>query len=343
MVRNDEQFGGRTEARLRVREQARVHVAVRAHERRGGDAFVQFARQGAGGGIRREVAVGVENGRLLGSISRTGKGACQVAGGDMMIGVQPVERFTERADYYAKYRPGYPDAVVEAIARETALPRGALVADIGSGTGISAELFLRHGYRVAGVEPNAAMRAAAEQALARNPEFRSVDGRAEATALADGTVDLIVAATAFHWFDPEGTRREWLRILKPDGWVALLWNRRRDHGDFMEAYEALLRAHAPGYAEPWDEQRQRSRLSAVEFLPGALTLRFDNAQDLDLESLRGRALSSSYAPLPGSAAYPEFARALAALFAVHQRDGRIRFVYDTELYLGRPAATASRP
>lgn len=261
----------------------------------------------------------------------------------MMIGVQPVERFTDRADYYAKYRPGYPDAVVEAIARETALPRGALVADLGSGTGISAELFLRHGYRVAGVEPNAAMRAAAERALARHPEFRSVDGRAEATTLADGSVDLIVAATAFHWFDPEGARREWLRTLKPEGWVALLWNRRRDHGDFMGPYEALLRAHAPSYAEQWGEHRQRSRLSAAEFLPGALTLRFDNAQDLDLESLRGRALSSSYAPLPGSAAYPGFADALGELFAAQQRDGRIRFVYETELYLGRPAATASRP
>ncbi len=260
-----------------------------------------------------------------------------------MIGVQPVERFTDRADYYARYRPGYPDAVVEAIARETALPQDALVADIGSGTGISAELFLRHGYRVAGVEPNAAMRAAAEQALARHPEFRSVDGRAEATGLPDSAIDLIAAATAFHWFDPEGARREWLRILKPDGWIALLWNRRRDHGDFMGPYEALLRAHAPGYAEQWSGHRQRSRLSAAEFLPGARTLRFDNAQDLDLESLRGRALSSSYAPLPGSAAYPEFARALETLFAAHQREGRIRFVYETELYLGRPAVTASRP
>ena len=260
-----------------------------------------------------------------------------------MIGVQPVDRFTDRADYYAKYRPSYPDAVVEAIARETAVSRGALVADIGSGTGISAELFLRHGYRVAGVEPNKAMRAAAEQALARHPEFRSVDGRAEATALADGSVDLIVAATAFHWFDPEGARREWLRILKPRGWVALLWNRRRDRGEFMGPYEALLRAHGPGYAEQWGEHRQRSQLAVTEFLPGARTLRFDNAQDLDLESLRGRALSSSYAPLPGSAAYSGFASALETLFAAHQREGRIRFVYETELYLGRPAATASRP
>src|SRR5687768_16300575 len=150
-------------------------------------------------------------------------------------------RFSSRAEAYAKYRPCYPAGVVETLKSECGLTTDSVVADVGSGTGILTELLLKNGNRVFGIEPNEAMRVFAEEALKDYPQFESVDGSAEATALPDDTMDIVVAAQAFHWFDREKTKREFTRILKPNGWVALIWNERRlDTTPFLRAYENLL-------------------------------------------------------------------------------------------------------
>src|SRR5262249_32515602 len=110
-----------------------------------------------------------------------------------------------------------------------------------------AEIFLRHGHTVFGVEPNAEMRRAAEQHLHSFPAFRSIDGRAEQTTLSAASVDLVAAAQAFHWFEPHLARGEFLRILRPPGWVALIWNDRRTESPFEQAYEQLLRQFGTDY------------------------------------------------------------------------------------------------
>src|ERR1700744_1650569 len=149
------------------------------------------------------------------------------------------QRFTDRVADYVKYRPSYPRDVVSFLHETCGVAPDAQVADIGAGTGISARLFLDAGHPVIAVEPNLAMREAANAWLAPYENFRSVAGTAEATTLEDASVDLVIAAQAFHWFDPVATRREFARILRPQGHVALFWNSRLlDRSPFLAGYEA---------------------------------------------------------------------------------------------------------
>jgi SAM-dependent methyltransferase len=185
------------------------------------------------------------------------------------------------------------------------------------------------------VEPNEAMRREAERALAGRDGFASVAGSAEETGLESGSIALVTAAQAFHWFDFEATGRELRRILEPGGWVAVIWNDRRREGAFLEAYEAFLLAWATDYRKVRESYAVADRLGEL-FAPDALERAvFANHQDLDPEALRARLLSSSYLPGPE---HPKSAAMLAAserLFAEHERHGLVRIEYDCTLYLGR--------
>src|ERR1035441_3429176 len=141
-------------------------------------------------------------------------------------GPDTAERFSERGEDYVRCRPGSPRELVETLRRDCGLTADASIADVGCGPGNLAVLFLENGNTVFGVEPNAAMREAGRKALERFPRFRPCDGRAEATGLPPAGVDFVTAGQAFHWFDPEAARAEFERILKPAGWVALVWNER---------------------------------------------------------------------------------------------------------------------
>src|SRR5580704_13583825 len=135
-------------------------------------------------------------------------------------------RFSDRVENYIRYRPGYPSEVVDCLKQECGLSTSDVVADMASGTGIWTRILLENGNPVFGVEPNAEMRQAGERLLAAFPKFTSVTGSAEATTLADASMDFVTAAQAAHWFDRAGARREFVRILKPGGWLVLLWNER---------------------------------------------------------------------------------------------------------------------
>lgn len=141
--------------------------------------------------------------------------------------MDPKQRFSSRVENYEKYRPSYPAAVIDTLRGECGLSSRSTIADIGSGTGLFSRLFLDFGCRVFGVEPNPDMRAAGERVLSAYPRFTSLDGSAEATGLAVGSVDFAAAGQAFHWFDPPRARDEFARILRPGGWVVLAWNERR--------------------------------------------------------------------------------------------------------------------
>src|SRR5213595_654680 len=130
----------------------------------------------------------------------------------------PTKRFSNRVENYIKYRPGYPDAVIDLLTEECRLTQQSIIADIGSGTGILSELFLKNGNSVFAIEPNAAMRRTAEDLLRKHPKFTSIDAAAEATTLDIASVDFVTAAQAFHWFDRKNARKEFARILKPEGW-----------------------------------------------------------------------------------------------------------------------------
>ncbi len=246
----------------------------------------------------------------------------------------PTRRFSDRVNDYVRYRPGYPAGVLDALRAGVGLTPAAVIADIGAGTGISTELLLRNGNPVFAVEPNAEMRAAAEQLLGGRPGFHSVAGTAEATTLPAASVDGIVAAQAFHWFDVAKARAEFRRILRPGGWVALLWNTRRKDTPFARAYEAVLTTYGTDYALVNHERIDEAALAGF-FAPGFERRSLPNAQVFNFESLRGRLLSSSYAPAAGHPQHAPMLVALERIFRGHQQGGNVRMEYLTQVYFGR--------
>lgn len=247
--------------------------------------------------------------------------------------LDPTRRFSNRVNYYIRYRPHYPAAILDFLKAELSLSPQAVFADIGSGTGILAEMFLRNGNPVFGVEPNPEMRAAAEALLNAYPQFYSVNGRAEATTLAESSIDMITAGQAFHWFQVDQARQEFRRILKPAGQVVLVWNSRKpDASPFMQAYEQLLRDYAGEYEEVTCHNVDEAVLA--DFFGSYARRDFPNYQEFDHEGLTGRLLSSSYAPLPGHPHHEPMLAELRRIFEVYQSAGRVRFEYETEVYYG---------
>lgn len=248
----------------------------------------------------------------------------------------PTGRFTARAGDYAKWRPGYPAEAVSFLCERLGWRKGDVVADLGSGTGIMTELLLDAGLWVAAVEPNAEMRRIAEEALGERDGFTSVAGSAEATTLADTSMDGAVAAQAFHWFDPVTTRVELRRVLKSPARVGVVWNvRQTDSTPFLRAYEAFLHEWGTDYAEV--QARQEHPEAALDaFFDGTCleSATFTNAQHFGYEGLEGRLLSSSYVPKAGDATFEPMLVALKRLFAEYEVSGEVAFRYDVRAYAG---------
>ena len=247
----------------------------------------------------------------------------------------PTERFSARAGHYAKSRPGYPTALLDFLVEEFALGPGSVIADVGSGTGILSRLLLERRLTVFAVEPNREMRQEAEISVRDSPNrenFHSVNGTAEATTLADASVDVVMAAQAFHWFDPDKAPGEFRRIARADGSVALIWNARRtDASAFMEEYERIVHEFGSEFARSGRELVPFDRLKHI-FGPALKLRTFENFQELDWEGLRGRILSASYMPTEGAAGFAPMMEALRGSFDRHQRDGRVRLEYATQVY-----------
>ncbi|MGI9305055.1 MAG: class I SAM-dependent methyltransferase [Gammaproteobacteria bacterium] len=253
--------------------------------------------------------------------------------------LDPTKRFTERAEDYRKYRPSYPPEVVDLLARECGFDADSVVADIGSGTGILCGLMLERGCTVYGVEPNAAMRAAAEQAFSGNHRFASVDGAAEATGLDAESCDIVTSSQAFHWFDRPLARREFKRILQGHGWVVLIWNDRRTDTQFLARYEQLLLRYCADYSKV--NHRNVDTGVVGEFFDGDCRAeKFANCQRINYEVFRGRLLSASYAPKENHPDFQPLMAALESAFREHERSGQIGFDYDTRVYYGRLAGDA---
>lgn len=252
------------------------------------------------------------------------------------------ERFGGLAEAYDRYRPRYPAAAIDWICREAGVGEGAIVADIGAGTGISARPFLERGCTVLGIEPNADMRAASEAALAALPTYRALPGEAAQTGLGTASVDLVVAAQAFHWFDRAAARAEFARILRPGGRVCLLFNNRDTKSTaFSRDYESFLLEHSVDYTQVNHAELPPEVFHA--FFDEYRLERFDNAQVLDINGLVGRVRSCSYIPREHEIGYDEMLSALRRLFDAYAEFGQIEMRYATEVYLGTVTAdTADR-
>ncbi len=249
----------------------------------------------------------------------------------------PIQRFSNRVENYLLYRPHYPRELLDRLKADCGLIPQMTIADVGSGTGFLAEVFLAYGNRVLGVEPNQEMREAGERLLQAWPRFTSIAGTAEATTLPNQSVDFITAGQAFHWFDRGRCREEFGRILRHGGWVVLVWNdRRTDTTLFLSAYEQLLLTYSTDYQQV---NHKRVDATVLRRFFGAEPARrvLANFQHLDFPSLQGRLLSSSYVPEAGQPRYEEMLEALKSLFDEQQQGGRVTIEYDTLLYYARLA------
>jgi len=244
-------------------------------------------------------------------------------------------RFSDRVENYLRYRPGYPPEVLGALQAKCGLTQNGVIADIASGTGIWTRTLLENGNHVFGVEPNAEMREAGERLLAAFPNFTSLAGTAEATTLPERSVDFVTAAQAAHWFDRERARREFRRILKPGGWLVLLWNERIiDSTPFLRDYEQLLLTYGTDYNEV---RHERTTAAVSEFFTPALfeERTFPMKQEFDYAGLEGRLLSSSYAPGTDHPQHAPMLRELRRMFALHQVQQQVAFEYKTRMFFGR--------
>ncbi|GLQ51200.1 class I SAM-dependent methyltransferase [Dyella flava] len=252
-----------------------------------------------------------------------------------MPDLKSTERFSNRVADYVRYRPTYPTALLDWLRDVQGVTPAWLVADVGAGTGISSKMFLDAGHPVTAVEPNAAMREAAVTWLGGNPRFHAVDGRADATTLKDGSVDLVSVAQAFHWFDPSSTRQEFHRILRRGGLAAIYWNSRRlTSTPFLVGYEALLQTYGTDYTSVAERYADEPVMREWFGTGWRGTAEFDHRQLLDFDALRGRLMSSSYAPKEGHPNHAPMIDALCKLFDDCQTDGKISFDYDTRVYVG---------
>jgi SAM-dependent methyltransferase len=249
-------------------------------------------------------------------------------------------RFSDRVEYYIKSRPGYPPAVLDFMRDSLGFTPGHIVADVGSGTGILTAMLLKHGNVVYAVEPNEPMRRAAEEMLApRYANFHSIDGTAEDTKLGDASVDYVTAGQAFHWFDPERSRAEFARILRPGGWVVLVWNDRRlDRPAFAVGYDDVVRRYNTDYAKIDHRNVTKNESEALRRFFGGVkyeNVTFDNPQQHDWDGVRARLLSSSYMPLSDDPRYDAMLSELKGVFDAHQHQGKVTLEYDTRVYFGQ--------
>ncbi len=246
-----------------------------------------------------------------------------------------LNRFHNRAAHYSRYRPAYPVELPGLLEKRDVLLKGDRIADLGSGTGLSAAPFLANGYEVLAVEPNENMREEAMRQLGHFSGFKPVNGRAEDTGLEAASVDLVVAAQAFHWFNLAETKKECQRILKPSGRVLLMWNdRKTEADDFHKAFEDFLKYFGTDYSQINHKNRNNEMFDEFYGKNNYETDSLPNMQELSFEGLRGRVLSASYMPDESHADYEFMIYCLRKIFLRYQENGKIKLIYDTRWYHG---------
>lgn len=244
-------------------------------------------------------------------------------------------RFSDRVADYVRYRPMYPVEIIAQLEQLVGLTPAFTIADIGSGTGLSAQRFVEAGNLVYGVEPNFEMRQASQTFFQGNRNFKAIEGTAEQTNLVTKAIDLIFCGQAFHWFDAEQAKLEFDRILKPKGVIVLAWNERSTTDPLQQDYEQMMRKLIPEYAKVTQRNIEKEQIRSFLSPRNMEVVTLPNQQIFNLEELKGRLLSSSYVPKEGEEHHGVVMQALEAIFDQYQDNGRVVFNYETQLYIGK--------
>jgi SAM-dependent methyltransferase len=247
---------------------------------------------------------------------------------DPLHSLNPLNRFSDRVSDYVKFRPNYPGAVIDQIFEELEINSQFIATDIGAGTGISSRLLGARNIKVIAIEPNKAMREAADP----HPLVEYRDGSAENTQLPNNSIDLITCFQAFHWFNPEPTLQEFHRILKPKGILALVWNNRDKEDIFTNEYSKIVKAVSQNHPAE-SRMNQLEPLINTPYFKNLREYTFENIQELDFDGLMGRAMSSSYIPREGEG-FEQIVSNLQELYQQFKNDrGFVYMVYSTSLHI----------
>lgn len=245
-----------------------------------------------------------------------------------------IERFNNRADNYDKYRPGYPPSLIQYLFEHVPLS-DATVVEAGCGTGIFSELLVPLTKRFYALEPNAEMMNKAKRQLSLYHNCYLFPNRAESTGLPDNSSDLIVCAQSFHWFDPEHTKKEFKRILKDNGNVAVIWNIRSTVTTFGRAYEQFIREFSTDREQIEKREKRADRLPHF-FREGSMRYwEFDYHTQVSFEQLEGNTFSYSYMPNTDHPGVTKMRQTLKQLFNEHQQKNTVELHYKTVLFLGK--------
>ncbi|MFP5112243.1 class I SAM-dependent methyltransferase [Bacillaceae bacterium C204] len=250
--------------------------------------------------------------------------------------MKSTEKFTDKADVYSKYRPGYPKEYIDYLLAATMVNENSVIADIGSGTGIFSRQLFERNITVIGVEPNDDMREKAEQSFKQNARFMSVKAEAEHTTLKDHSVDLVTVAQAFHWFEKDKFQLECKRILKANAMVALVWNSRDGSSKLNQESAEICQRYCPNFKGFSGGMNNDGDVFNQFFNDGKYDFKsFRNDLELDIDGFLGRYLSASYSPKKTDKEYEPFITALSNLFEKYSNNGLILLPNRTRSYLGK--------
>lgn len=252
------------------------------------------------------------------------------------LSVEPTHRFTGRVEAYQRFRSRYPRETIPLLQERCGLTHKSVIADIGAGTGMLAELFLENGNRVVAVEPNAEMRAACEKLIERYPRLTCINATAEETGLPAASADFVTAGRALHWFDLEKCRREFSRIVRASGWIVFAsLGPHRGSEPIAKDYQELLGEYGIDFAL----LRERFHLGDAvrEFFAGGQfeEAEFPRAEAMTFEELEGYTVSLSVTPKPDHPRYPSMQKALREYFAHYESGGKLRLPMNCKLHFGQ--------
>lgn len=245
-----------------------------------------------------------------------------------------IYKFNGMANNYSKYRPNYAKESIDYLIDESKLTEKSVIADIGSGTGKFSKLLLDEGFKVFGVEPNDDMRKKGEHELKTYRNFMSVIGTSECTTLPNTSIDLITVAQAFHWFDIKSFLVECNRILKENGYVAILYNNGDYSTEVINVLSELSKIYCPKYVGSSGGIEKNPEIFDNFYDEYAVKV-FKNDYQLNLEQFIGLNFSASYAPKVDDPNYDLYLKSLVDLFEKYNENGILNMPNNTTCRLGK--------